>query len=330
MDIDEFLDREVQAKSSGQKGEKQESHEHSHKVMEEVRGTYGKDDYLHSISVALEKENFEAAEKLYIGLWEHMKGASWDSSLYEDIFAVGQRIRQSLSKFHEKIGRRISYADGEVAKAAAALQKGDHKTALSHYSEANDIYNELPVFMHAERRELQRKVFGLYSEIKEKIDEKLVNIFEESLRRIYSLISDSMRALEGNDFQSAKKSYEECLLEFRSLPLGFLDERVQAASRIMDLYRQVAIKIRIRELEGQLLSGKGTEAPGMQGMQKRDAESRSEMLRNLLVQKRISSARKRMDSGDYGGAKPDLESALKLDPHNPDGLNLMKELMQGG
>src|SRR3989344_6918297 len=115
MDIDEFLDRETketfeEAKEAEPMAAKSKIEpetgglklEHPD-IIEEVKKYVKKDDYFNEINLALEKNDFSTAEKIYYGLWAKLTdNIVWDKDIYSNLAKIGSEMQEALNRVYSE------------------------------------------------------------------------------------------------------------------------------------------------------------------------------------------------------------------------------------
>ena len=338
MDIDEFLDRETketfeEAKEAEPMAAKSKIEpetgglklEHPD-IIEEVKKYVKKDDYFNEINLALEKNDFSTAEKIYYRLWAKLTdNIIWDKDIYSNLAKIGSEMQEALNRVYSEASKKKILAQDLLDKSKQNIAQGNHQAALNLYSELTDIHNDMPAFLYEEKRKMHNEILQLYIELREKIDSIFLNKFNASLSRIKQMINDAASGLKSADLSNAKSTYLDIVKIYNNLPAGFLSEKISIAEDILELYKEISITLEIDELESQLgigriqkieFSAEKTEKPKkeplqMQTQPKKAAidDSAIKKLREEIVKLREISPQKKRGSAE--SMKKPLEKADK-------------------
>ena len=366
MDIDEFLDKEAketfeEAKPIEDKSKKIEAETKGLKlehpdIIQEVKKYVKKDDYFNEINLALEKNDFGTAEKIYYGLWAKLIGnLLWDKDIYTDLVKIGGEMREALNEVYSEANKKKALAQDLLDKSKESIARGNHQAALNLYSELTDLHNEMPAFLYEEKRKMHNEILRLYMELKEKIDSIFLNNFNASLSRIKRMVNDTKSGLKNADSDNAKNIYLDIVKIYNNLPAGFLSEKISVAGDILELYKEISITLEIKELEGQLgierIQKMQSAAEkfykesfqmqklkeislqrkvGLAKSTKKPLEKAGKgvELKNLLIKRRMDMAKLKIGKGLYDDTRKDIESILRLDPDNAEAKNMLNMAVQ--
>ena len=243
MDIDEFLDKEIPTKKEGDGGVF---------ITQPSPEFKGAEPY--DLSNAGKTGNLEALEKNYLELWDRISKDKfgWNSSLYADITKIGYEIKKTLSIMPSRINNEKTNIRRLIGSAKNELKSKNYGEALKLYSQIITMRNNIPDTFFEEKKELNREILPFYAELAEQIDMKFARDFNDSAAKANSLVSGSFSSIGKNDIMNARKSYEEALEIYKSLPQGFLVQKIEIGNRLIALYKELSIMIQIETLKQQL------------------------------------------------------------------------------
>jgi|TARA_B100001964_G_C14232330_1_gene600639 tetratricopeptide (TPR) repeat protein len=224
MDIDEFLEREIQPKDTKQ-----------HPVTGSAKGE------IDSI-------------KHYFELWDKVSDSKfkWDSGLYTELNKARNEVKAELDRLTSTTEKDKNAIKHLIVKAQSELKNKDHEAATHSYSEISDIQNKFPKFLLEEKKELNKEIFKLYEKLHDQIDSKFINDFRESIAKVQDIIREAFSNLERSDIKNAKNLYEKALEAYKDLADGFLTEKLELGNQLLSLYKELSIHTQIKDLQQQL------------------------------------------------------------------------------
>ncbi|MCH8329611.1 MAG: hypothetical protein IIB81_04435, partial [Nanoarchaeota archaeon] len=321
MDIDEFLDKEIQA-------EKKEDTEEK------------------PVAIEVTKEEKDTI-KHYFELWSKISEEKfkWDKELYTELDKSAKKVRERLDKLLPTIGREKDIIKQLIGKALKELEIGKYESATRLYSEISDMRNSLPDFLLEEKKELNKEIFQLYEKLHDQIDSKFINDFKDSIARVHNLVRNSFDSFGNGDIEKAKNLYEKALDIYNNLPNGFLSQKIEISNQLIRLYKDLSLQIQIKSLQKQLskkpyLNYKGDDELGEleEVIKERNLErakisekyakvsslfatSPEEMhiLKNRtllqgLIARKLNRAKVNLKRGLYLEAKKNIDAVLKINP----------------
>jgi len=331
MDIDEFLDKEIQVEKKEEKEE--------------------------DAAIEITKEEKDVV-KHYFDLWNKVSEAKfkWDNDLYAELNKVGNTVKEKLGKLVPSIGREKSIIKQLIDKAINELERGKYESATRLYSEISDMKNNLPDFLLEQKKELNKDIFQLYEKLHDKIDSKFINDFNESIAKVDGFIKNSFSSLKIGRLEAAKNFYEEALEVYKSLPNGFLVQKIELGNGLLALYKELSIHAQIGNLQQQLAkeSTIGYELGGsddnlktiseiikskIKASEKTSAFSdlmpvsaeekyviRNKTLLSRLIARKLERAKINLKKGLYFEAKKNIDFILKVDPENEEAKQLLSSI----
>ncbi|MBI2651472.1 hypothetical protein HYX01_03305 [Candidatus Woesearchaeota archaeon] len=327
MDVDEFLDREVQVKK---------------KVEVEKK------------PIIVEAEEQKTAVKHYFELWNKISKSrfQWDAAAYEEISKVAERVKEDLAKTIPEVKRRRAIIKQLIGKTLILLGKKDYAAATKLYSEICEIRDSLPDFFLEERKELNTEIFMLYEKLHEDIDSKFIADFKDSISKVRSHIQDAASHLDSKNMEDAKNFYERAIDAYTSMSEGFLQEKIELGAQLAELYKDISISMQIQSLQQKLdnnkilshsppkaedklryLSGIASRSnkidaeKGAQGSQLHSIQSKN--LLSKLIARKLDRAKAHLQKNMYADARRNIESVLRVEPENEEARQLLKSLPVG-
>ena len=333
MDADEFLDKEIQA-------EKKEDAEEKPATIEVTKE---------------EKDTI----KHYFELWNKISGEKfkWDNELYTELNKSAKKVRERLDKLLPTIEKEKNIIKQLVGKALNELERGKYESATRLYSEISDMRNSLPDFLLEEKKELNKEIFQLYEKLHDQIDSKFINDFNGSIAKVGGLIRNSFSSFRMGKIESAKKFYEGALEAYRTLPNGFLAQKLELGNGLLALYKELSIHSQIKKLQQQLAedAAKGYRYIGSGGnlkilseiiknkvktseeklskfsdlgaisaQEQQSVHNRTILMR--LVARKLDRAKINLKKGLCLEAKKNINGILKVDPDNAEAKQLLDSM----
>ena len=324
MDIDEFLNKELQSE------EGQEVKEKKPEVEEDSSANKGN-------------------VKRFLELWGKISEAKfkWDEKIYKEVNDAGESVKKELESITLTVGRQKKAIKRLIGKALNEIENKNYDTAAKLYSEISDMRDKIPEFMLEEKKELNNEIFVLYEKLHNSIDAKFVNDFKASLLEVDELINDSSSAMSSGDIEKSKVLYEKVLESYKFLPNGFLQKKIELGSKLLGLYKELSIRTQIYELQEQLGIGsfsyanadrlrklsemvrgrEGIHGKGLiDGAAINEQHVPSKTLLNSLIARKIERARINLEKELYEDARKNLDAVLKVDPRNSEARDLLSKI----
>tara|TARA_Y100000310_G_C20662957_1_gene805798 strand:+ start:185 stop:1156 length:972 start_codon:yes stop_codon:yes gene_type:complete len=319
MDIDEFLETEINA-------EKKEDAEKK-PVSTEIPGEA--------------KDNV----KNFFELWKKIEDAKfkWDDKLYMELNETRDKLEKELGKTLLTIRRKKKEIKRLIGKSLNEIENKNYEAATKIYAEIRNMKNEFPDFLLEEKKEMNKEIFLLHEKLHNQIDSKFIKDFKESIAKVSTLIEDSFSNLNKMDVEKAKIIYEKALNTYRDLPDGFMQKKLELSAQLLKLYKDLSIQTRIKELK-QLLSDEGSitaddRLKQLSRMAKDKRISLSSKLESLgeqhipdksllssLIARKLERARINLEKELYTEAKRNIESVIKVDPRNAEAKRMLSKI----
>ncbi len=331
MDIDDFLDKELQSEKGEEAKEKAAEKQVEKQGIEEVSN---------------EKKD---SVRRFLDLWNKISEAKfkWDEKVYKEINDAGEGIKKELDNITLAVGRQKKAIKRLIGKALSEIENRDYDAAAKLYSEISDMRDKIPEFMLEEKKDLNNEIFVLYEKLHNNIDAKFIKDFKASLLEVDSFINDSGSAMGTGDIEKSKVLYEKALESYRALPNGFLQKKVELGSRLLGLYKELSIRTQIYGLQEQLGTGsfsyanadrlrklsemvRGREGNYGKGLEDGTAINEqhvpSKALLNSLIARKLERARINLEKELYEDARKNLDAVLKVDPRNAEAKELLSKI----
>ena len=333
MNVDEFLDKEIQA-------EKKEDIEKR------------------PVPIEVTKEERDII-KHYFELWNKVSEVKfkWDNELYTELNKSAKKVKDRIDKLLPTIKREKGIIKQLIEKAVSELERGKYESATRLYSEISDMRNSIPDFLLEEKKELNKEIFQLYEKLHDKIDSKFINDFNDSIVKVENLIRNSFSSLRIGRLEPAKDFYENALEVYITLPNGFLAQKIELGEGLLTLYKELSLHLQIKKLQQQLAK-KST-----QGYKFKDSDDNlkvmSEIIKNKvkaseeklskfsdlgavsaqeqqhvhnktlltrLIARKLDRAKINLKKGLYKEAKKNINAILKVDSDNAEAKQLLDSL----
>jgi len=342
MDIDEFLDKEVQA-TEKEDIEKDVSSQEIKEVdvEKETTSKLKKERIIEELSSSQPIKE-EGSIKSYFDLWNKVSEAKfkWDNDLYNEVDKAAVKVKEELSSSLLTIEREKNAIKRLISKALTELRHNNYEAATKLYSQISDTRNKFPDYFLEEKKELNRDIFRLYQKLHDQIDSKFIIDFKESIEKINSFIRDAFSNLD-NDIDKAKNFYEKALELYKDLPNGFLPQKLELGKQLLTLYKDLSVHTQIENLQSQL----SKKAVGYKYISSDDRlkrlseiiktghikrpsllrpEKQGKTLLPRLIERKLDRARVNLKKGLYLEAKKNIEAILRVDSENEEAKELLK------
>lgn len=281
MDIDEFLDNELRAgKESAKKNDTgaingKETAAEANNTINSISpedtitkadniAITGNDsakkeaaDILSDIDSSIEKDDFNSAENLYLQSWNKLseENFSWNDSLYSSLNAAGNKIRDRVGKLSLALEKKKNTIKGIIKKANREIENKNHEAALKIYSEITEMRNALPDFLLEEKKEINDSIFQLYAKLHDQIDSKFINDFKAQIETVDELARNSFSSLKSGNMENARNFYKKAVEIYKSLPHGFLPQKIALGDFLLGIYKDLSIYLEIEKLQKKLGNG---------------------------------------------------------------------------
>jgi len=333
MDIDEFLDKEIQGEKKEDTGEADS--------QASIEGPSASDATEESAEETVVSQATETdAIKHYIQLWNKVSEVKfkWDSKLYDDLNKEGDKVKGELDRSLSTVEGQKKAIKRLIGKAISELENRNYEAATKLYSEISNMRNNLPAYFLEEKKELNREVFLLYEKLHDKIDSRFINDFKESIVKVHNFIKDSFSSLAMRDMEKAKIFYEKALGIYKDLPNGFLSEKMKLGDDMLKLYKDLSIQAQIKDLQQHLskeaISGDDKTGHLSEIIKKRNLERKktenpgihSKTLLPRLIARKFDRAKISLKKGLYSEAKRNIEAILKVDPENIEAKQMLSSI----
>jgi hypothetical protein len=318
MDIDQFLDKELQEDKSA--------------PIEQTKTPESGPD-----------KNFESEKddvKQYFDLWKKIAETKfeWNPELYSELDKAAAKVKNSLSSSLLTVDSKKIAIKRLIGKALRELRNKNYEAATRIYSDISDIRNKFPDFLLEEKKEINKEIFKLYETLHDEVDSKFIGDFKVSMGKINGLIRDAFSSLEIDPGKS-KNFYEKALDIYKELPNGFMSQKLELGKQLLILYKDLSIQTQIGQLQKRL--SKGTEFKHVssddrlmklsQIIKKRHTEKSPLLSQNPtlipgLIERKLTRAKINLQKGLYLEAKKNINAILKVDPGNTEAHELWNSL----
>lgn len=160
-----------------------------------------------------------------------------------DIAAMRKTIGEGT--FREKAAEVRRLLDG------VKRQLGEKRAleANASYQEMNRVYSSLPEGFEEEKTSLLLEIYETHARLVPMLIEQLKQEFKHHAERVVKQLRLAERYLAKDKMELARDIYREIVLEFNTLPAGFLEESTELRVRLLSLYKELLIKSDVSLLE---------------------------------------------------------------------------------
>lgn len=330
MDIDEFLDKEV-----GEKSQQPKAEASSTQNPEKPE------------SFSPQSGNPEGINQ-FLKSWSRIYDAklNWDSTMYNELAQAAEKAKQEIYNYSAEIEIKKKEVKRLIGKALDEIDKKNYEEANKIYSEIGGMMDKMPDFMMEEKKELDKEIIVLSQRLHEGINHKFTADFWGSMARIENLLKDALLSFEAADLEKARLLYDKSLEEYKGLPKGFMQKKLELGEKLLKLYKDLSIQMQIKDLQQQL-SIRSSIYKGINGYEslKRLADKAAQLessgvsqssfappsiqtisdrtLLNRLILRKLDRARINLKKELYQEAKRNLDSVLRVDPENKEAKKML-------
>lgn len=151
---------------------------------------------------------------------------------------ASQRKDLGQGMFREKAAEVRRLLDG------VKRQLGEKRAleANASYQELNRAYYSLPEGFGKEKTSLLLEIYDLHARLVPMLIEQLKQEFKHHAERVVKQLRLAEHYLAKDKMELAMDVYREIVLEFNTLPAGFLEESTELRVRLLSLYKELLIK----------------------------------------------------------------------------------------
>ncbi len=153
-----------------------------------------------------------------------------------DIASLRKNIGQGT--FREKAAEVRRFLEG------MKRQLGEKRAleANASYQELNRAYYSLPEGFEKEKTSLLLEIYEIHARLVPMLIEQLKQEFKHHAEKVVKQLRLAERYLAKDKMELARDMYREIVLEFNTLPAGFLEESTELRVRLLSLYKELLIK----------------------------------------------------------------------------------------
>lgn len=349
MNIDEFLDRELS--ELGLQTDGAEKAETSSKPqLNQLNEGFEPSPLFESIKNSLSKGDIESAEQSYVQLWQVLlqQKLKWDKELYEQLLSLSRQFLSAIDYAHKDLKRKADHIYGLIKRARDSLKEGKKDAAFRLYSEIEKAYSSIPNIFFEEKRVIETEIMSLYKDLKSVTDNELIKRAASLIQEIGQLISKADISIKANDIINAIVGYNRCIELYAQLPEGFLRYKNSLGIRLLDIYKTLSIHTEVSNLLNQLRNSAQraavpynvssnvpynipskidqviTQAAAFK--HNSDVPSSNVPSKAMLSGAKKEHAKKNIKKGFYDEALKDIESALKIEPNDPEAKVMLAKI----
>lgn len=135
----------------------------------------------------------------------------------------------------------------EIEKLLAVMNQHIASNSLglaeTTYKQMQQIYDSLPKGFLREKTEVQEQILKSYEELISKSEILGSQKLYAEIAELRKLLKKAKAYLNSKDFDIAEEIYLEIMKSYNGLPVGFVTEKTQLRNEILDLYKEVTLKI---------------------------------------------------------------------------------------
>ena len=340
MDIDEFLDKELQTKKESAEQESSSGTDKVEKIEEK----------------SIEEIKEAGPIKHYFELWKKISDLKlkWDHNLYSELNKAGNEAKESLNKSMLTIDRDKHEVRRLIGKVIRELRNKNYGASTRSYAELSGIRDRIPGFFLEEKKKINKEIFEVYQKLHDQLDSRFIKDFKVSIEKINNLIESAFSNMD-IDVDKAKSFYEKALDLYKDLPNGFMPQKLELGKQLITLYKDLSIQSQIKNLRKQLSKGKDyrytvederlkrlseiikvrakprglkvSPHPNLRAMPAQGAQPiQNKTLLSHLVDRKLDRAEINLQKGLNLEAKKNIEAILNVDPENVKAKELLNKI----
>lgn len=248
MDIDEFLDRELQ---SGMDTEKLSE---PPKQAKEIDFGAEISTLTANIRTYLKEKQFDLVEKTFITLWNNVgtRKFVWDKKLHDELLSISFELSNEFGPVFQDFKSQSQIIRQMIGNARVMIQGNKHKDAMKMYAEIYTMVRGLPNILFEEKRALEIEVLRLYRDIHNTIGTSTVNKVKLLEKEVLQRLARIKPILLSGNIESASNMYLEALKLYNQIPFGFLQKKLRLGKDLLHTYKSLSIQLEINQLRDQL------------------------------------------------------------------------------
>ena len=173
--------------------------------------------------------------------------------LPEGFLQEKNNLQVKIMEVHNRllaIKTRNSYNDmtNKAIQIEQLLSKVDEFTKANNliaanqiYEQIEEIYKNLPAGFIQKKTELQNKILERSKEIAAKLDSTTLVEFNKKFEKIGAQIKIVKEHIKKRNYDLAHAEYDEIVIQYNSLPSGFIDRKTRIRADILNLYRNIML-----------------------------------------------------------------------------------------
>lgn len=328
MDINDFLERELSDLGLDSAEKKRiEPHFKDSQALSS----------LIDIKSNLSKGSLEEAEQSYMQLWHLLakQKLDWNKEVYEQLHSLSIHISGTLSQAYEETKRKRAHIMELISRGRSAMKEGKNDMSQKIFVQVQSIFSSISNVFFEEKKRVQEHIMGYYSEITNANNAELIRKVAILMQEISLLIEKVGLYIKSNDYANASLSYDKCLQLYNQIPEGFLLSKGHAGNQLLDIYKNLSIRMQITHLHKQLgqqshanlhpylMPQRKIEHPKPQEQKKTEKES---LFIRSMLEKKKEQAKRNINRGFYNEAWKDIKEALQIEPEDVEAKALLAKI----
>ncbi len=212
------------------------------------KGTKRINEMIASAKDASNKGDFALAEEVYYEIKN-----SFDS-LPEGFVHEHRALEKNILSLFESISLKrkdlLTRALNDKLNAISSLlilidgniKAGKIDDAIKNYNEAKKAFDSLPNEFISEKVKIQEKMIPLYTAISAMYSSHASSEISKGIRQVNLLIAEMKSKVDSGDIGGSEKVYEQMKVVFRSLPEGYVKEKIDLQNSIIEIYEYMLSK----------------------------------------------------------------------------------------
>ena len=204
---------------------------------------------LRKISDSMRKNDMEAAVNAYAEVRSIFAGLpagfmKEKAALQHEILPVYEQL---LVVYKDEVYELTTRKTGEIKQLLAVMHQhlASNSIGLAEtaYRQMQQIYDSLPNGFLTEKTEIQEEMLKSYEELISKSEIMASQQMYAKITELRNLLREAKKYLESKEYEMAEEIYLELINAYNDLPLGFMPEKTRLRSEILDLYKELTMKV---------------------------------------------------------------------------------------
>jgi len=237
-------EKKIKSEEHGVKAEPEEEHDITKTSEAPEKAT---SDQLQQAYDMIKKGKFDDARTIHASLQKFLDRLPYQYSeqkkeLHNDLLKLNRDLEIN---FEKKFSAQVNTLSREVNKSFTILEsltkKAEIKKAEKELKRAESLINKIPNEFLQVKSELETKMLTLNQELIRKKQEVYSVELQQKTTEILIHLNQADEYIKTNETENADKEYQQAKDVFKTLPEGFLEQKLALQSRLMSTYKNILL-----------------------------------------------------------------------------------------